>query len=248
MPTDNKLKIVILAAGKSKRMQSDLPKVLMPLDGKFLISHLLESIKNISNEKPIIVIGHEGELVKSKLGDSYTYVIQEEQLGTGHALNCTKEIVSDTENVLVLQGDTPLIKAETIQNLINKHLNSNATITFATSVSPDFLEWRSAFINAGKILRQNGEVVGIQEYKDAKEEEKQIKEINVGCYIFNAKWLWKNLDKVKNENAQKEYYLTSLFEIAFNEKEKVETIQIDPKEALGANTKEELAILESFVR
>ena len=89
--------------------------------------------------------------------------------------------------------------------------------------------------------------MGIQEFRDASEEERKIKEVNAGCYVFDAKWLWKNLDKIKNENAQKEYYLTDLIKIAKGENEKVETVNIKPKEALGANTKEELEILENFV-
>ncbi len=100
----------------------------------------------------------------------------------------------------------------------------------------------------GRILREDGEVVAIREYKDASDEEKNIKEVNTGCYIFDAKWLWHNLSKIKNENSQKEYYLTDLFHIAFENREKIETIKIKPHEALGANTKEELETLQKFAR
>ncbi|MFZ3015592.1 MAG: sugar phosphate nucleotidyltransferase, partial [Minisyncoccia bacterium] len=165
---------------------------------------------------------------------------------TGHAVSCAKGDCEEAEDIVVLSGDQPFIKAETIKNLIEKHLESDAKITFTTTILPDFLEWRKGFMGFGRILRKNSEVTGIREYKDASEEEKNIKEVNAGCYIFNAKWLWKNLEKIKNENAQNEYYLTDLFQIAREDNEKIGTINIEPHEALGANTKEELEILENF--
>ncbi len=241
-----KIKIIILAAGKGKRMQSDLPKVLAPLKGRHMIKHVIESIKKASNEIPIAIIGHQAELVKSELGDTCCYAIQEEQLGTGHAVSCAKDSCEDAENIMVLSGDQPFISPETIKNLINKHLDSGAKITFTTTELPDFEDWRKSFIAFGRILRKDGEVVGIREFRDATPEERDIKEVNAGCYVFNAKWLWENLEKIKNENAQNEYYLTDLFKIARDENEKIETVKINNREALGANTKEELEILERF--
>jgi len=246
MQKNKKIKIVILAGGKGKRMESDLPKVLSPLKGKHMIKHVIESISEIHNEKPYAIVGHMAELVQKELGDLCFYILQKEQLGTGHAVSCAKGDCEDAEDIVVLSGDQPFIKAETIKNLIEKHLESKAKITFTTTILPNFLDWRKAFIAFGRILRKDGEVIGIREYKDASEEEKNIKEVNAGCYIFNAEWLWNNLEKIKNENVQKEYYLTDLFHIASENKEKVETITIEPHEALGANTKEELEILENF--
>ncbi len=241
-----KIKIVILAGGKGKRMQSELPKVLMPLKNKPMISHIVSEIKKISDEKPIAIVGHKAELVQSELGDLCFYALQEEQLGTGHAVSCAKGDCADAEQIVVLSGDQPFISAKTIVNLIEKQLDSKSKITFATTEVPDFFDWRKAFLALGRILRKDGEVVGIKEYKDATEEEKEIKEINVGCYCFEAKWLWENLEKINNDNNQKEYYLTDLLKIAKSEEEKIETIKIDNHEALGANSKEELEILENF--
>ena len=243
----NKIKIVILAAGKGKRMESDLPKVLSQVKGKHMIRHVIESVSKIHNEKPYAVVGHKAELVQSELGDLCFYILQKEQLGTGHAVSCAKEDCEDAEDIVILSGDQPFIKAETIKKLIKKHLESGAKVTFTTTVLPDFLDWRKGFTAFGRILRKDGKVIGIKEFKDATEEEKKIKEVNAGCYIFNAEWLWKNLEKIKNENAQKEYYLTDLLHIASENNEKIETVKIDPREALGANTKEELAILEKLV-
>src|SRR3989344_4074362 len=243
----NKVKIVILAAGKGKRMQSELPKVLIPLANKPLVRHLLESVKKVSVERPIVVVGYGAELVKSELGDSYLYALQEEQLGTGHALACAQDMAKGTEHMLVLQGDMPFISATTIKNLMDRHLRSDAIITLTTARVSDFKDWKSGFKAFGRILREGGKVVGIREYKDANEKEKNITEVNAGCYVFDAEWLWKNLRKIKNENIQKEYYLTDLIKIATEEKARIKSIDIDMREALGANSKEELDILENFV-
>jgi len=244
---DTKIKILILAGGKGKRMQSDLPKVLVPLKNKAMILHIIEELQKINLGKPISIVGHQRDLVQDALKDLSLYAIQEEQLGTGHAVSCAKDQCINAEQILILSGDQPLITKETISNLINKQIETKAKITFATTEVPDFLDWRKGFLGFGRILRDGEKVIGIKEYKDTTEEEKEIKEVNAGSYIFQADWLWNNLDKIKNNNAQNEYYLTDLFKIAFEEKEKIETVSISPREALGANTKEELEILENIV-
>ncbi|MFH1608789.1 MAG: NTP transferase domain-containing protein [Patescibacteria group bacterium] len=248
MTENGKIKILILAAGKGKRMQSDLPKCLSPLCGKHMIKHLIESISAITHEKPIAVIGYMADLVKKELGELCDYVYQKEQLGTGHAVMCAKEKCKEAEHIMIISGDQPFISDQTIKNLITKHKNSNAIITFTTTELPDFVDWRKSFIAFGRILRRNNKVIGIKEFKDATEEERLIKEVNAGCYIFKADWLWKNLNKIKNTNIQNEYYLTDLFKIAAETNEKIETVQTEPQEALGANTKEELEILEKFAK
>ena len=243
---NDKIKIIVLAAGKGKRMQSELPKCLSALRGKHMIKHLLESIEKAVNLKPVVIVGHMADLVKKELGDKYDYVTQEEQLGTGHAVSCAKEKCAEAENIMVLSGDQPFISPLTIQNLIEKHLTSGAVITFSTTELPDFEDWRNSFIAFGRILRKDGKVQGIREFRDATEEERKITEVNAGCYIFNAQWLWQNLEKIKNNNTQNEYYLTDLFKIASENGEKIETVKIENREALGANTKEELETLEKF--
>lgn len=244
----DKIKIVILAAGKGKRMQSDRPKSILPVKGKPMLRHLLESIRKFHPEKPFAVIGHGSEEIKKEMGDWCCYVLQDKQLGTGHAVSCAKEDCSGAEHILVLSGDQPFTSSETMQKMVEKHLSAGAKITFTIAELPDFSGWRKAFIPFGRILRKNGNAVGIREYKDLSEEEKNIKEVNAGCYVFDAEWLWKNLGKIKNENAQGEYYLTDLLQIASENGDKVEMVKIDPREALGANTKEELEILEKFAK
>ncbi len=243
----NKIKIIILAAGKGTRMKSDLPKILAQLKGQHMIKHLLGSVeKSLIDPKPIIVVGYKKDLVIEELGDKYQYVIQEEQLGTGHAVYAAKNACKDIEHIIVISGDQPFIRTETIKNLLAKHLDSNAKITITTTEVSDFDDWRKSFFKFGRILRKDGKIID-REFKDASEEEKNIKELNVSCYAFNAKWLWNNFIKIDNKkNAQKEYYLTDLWQIASENGEKIESIKIDPREALGVNSKEELEILENI--
>ena len=246
MTEKGKIKIVILAAGKGKRMESNLPKVLSPLKGKHMIGHLLETIGKATKEKPIAIVGHQADLVKKELGNACLYVLQKKQLGTGHAVICAKNTCKNANHLLVLSGDQPFISAKTLKDLIKKHLRSKAKITFTTTRVQNFESWRKGFKTFGRILREKRKVKSIKEYKDASEKEKNIKEANAGCYVFEAKWLWKNLEKIKNKNTQKEYYLTDLLHIASSKNEKIDTLNISPHEALGANTKEELEILENF--
>jgi len=248
MENSEKIKIIILAGGKGIRMNSALPKVLVPLGDKPMIKHLLESITKIYNKKPIVIVGHRAELVRAELGDSCIYALQKEQWGTAHAVSCAKECCNKAEEIIVLSGDQPFVKAKTIKNCIEKHQKSKAKITFTTTKIADFLDWRKAFLVYGRILRKDGKVIAIREYKDANENEKEVKEVNTGCcYVFDAKWLWKNIQKIKNNNSKNEYYLTDLFQIASDEKEKIETIEMKPLEALGANSREDLEILEKFI-
>ena len=249
MTQNNQIKIVIMAGGKGTRMESDLPKPLCVLGGKPMIEYLLETISKITNEKPIVVIGYKADLIKKELGEKCDYAIQKEALGTANAVASAKEACGDASEIIVLSGDQPFVTVETIKKTLEKHKSSNAKITFTTTEIPDFLDWRKYFIPLGRILRKNGEVLGIREYKDANEEEKKILEINTACcYAFDAKWLWENLPKIKNNNAKREYYLTDLFYIAHDEGEKIETIKMDPHESLGANSRDDLNILETFTK
>lgn len=245
----NKTKFVIMAGGKGTRMCSDLPKPLCTLGGKPMIEYLLETISQITDQKPIVIIGYKAELVEKELGDKCDYAIQKETLGTANAVWSAKDACKDAETIIVLSGDQPFVTINTIKKTIEKHESTNAKLTFTTTEIQDFDDWRKYFIPLGRILRENSKVVGVKEYKDANEEEKNILEINTACcYAFDAKWLWKNLPNVKNENAKGEYYLTDLFYIAHEEGEKIETVKMDPFESLGANSKEDLNTIEDIIK
>lgn len=251
MKNGDNIKIIILAAGKSTRMKSDVPKALTMLKDKTFLKHILDTVKKLDPEiKPIIVVGHKKELIKKSLGSGYIYAEQREQLGTGHAvLSARNAIDSPHEIVLVLATDQPLVSKETLENILKKHAEKNPSITIGTVTVPDFKDWRIGLNNFGRIIRgPDGLIKKIVEFKDANEEEKTIKELNPAFYAFNAKWLWENIDKLNNNNIQNEYYLTDLIKMAFDQKMKIETMQIkNIDEALQPNSREELEILEKIM-
>lgn len=246
----DKVKILILAGGKGNRMRSDLPKVLTKVRGESMIKHLLASVKISGiDEKPTIIVGYGKGLVITELGDKYNYAIQEEQKGTGHAVMIAKKVLeNNADHIVVLYGDHPFVSPETIKKLVAKHLESKKKITMATVWLPDFKDWREIFYtNFSRIIRDNkGNIVKDVQYRDATDEEKKVTEVNPCYFCFEATWLWEKLKTLNTNNAQKEYYLTDLVKIAMQEKTNTESIQIDAREALGANSKEELEILEKY--
>jgi bifunctional UDP-N-acetylglucosamine pyrophosphorylase/glucosamine-1-phosphate N-acetyltransferase len=250
MQNKDQIKIIILAAGKSTRMKSDTPKALTPFKGKAFIKHILDTIQKVdTNLKPVIVIGHKKELIKEALGENHTYAVQTEQLGTGHAVLSAKDIINFPHGImLVLSTDQPLVSKKTLESLIKKHEKEKPSITIGTVIIPDFKDWRVGLYHFGRIIRgTNGAVKQIVEFKNANDEEKEVKELNPALYVFDAEWLWNNIDKLKNTNAQGEYYLTDLIKMACDQNKKVETVQIENiHEALQPNSQEELRMLEKI--
>lgn len=245
------MQIVVLAAGHGKRMNnSELPKVLVPLRGRPIIEYLLEAIKKSGVAgKPVIVVGQKAEVVKQNLGSDYYYVLQAEQLGTGHAVACAEELLKNkTSNVMVLYGDHPLITPETIKRLAESHLNSNDVITMATVKVDDFNDWRKPLYDFGRILRdKTGKVVRIVEKKDAAQINLEIKEVNPSFFCFKAGWLWNNIDKLSNNNKQREFYLTDLVQFAFEQGHNINDIEVNSESAAGVNSKEQLDLIEEFL-
>lgn len=245
------LKIIILAAGKGTRMKSDEPKALAMLKGKPFLQHILDTLKKLDPEiKPVIVIGHKKERIKEVLGEEHLYAEQHEQLGTGHAVMAAKNTIdSDHETILVISTDQPLVSQETLEHIISRHEKEGATITLTTAIVPDFKEWRTGLSHFGRIVRgKEGLVEKNVEFKDTNDEEKKIKEVNIGMYAFNASWLWENINKIKNENAQAEYYLPDLVKIASDQGKKIEAVEAESiLEAFQPNSKEELETLEKLI-
>lgn len=249
MPKKEKTKIIILAAGKGVRMGGDLPKVLAQVRGKSMIKHLLESVHQSGvDDRPVLVVGYKREMVMKEMGNRYHYINQDPQLGTGHAVNLAKDYLKDkTENIMVLYGDHPFISAQTIKNINEKHIKSNKKITLALAKLLDFKDWRINFVNFSRIVRdKNGKIIKDIQFKDASDEEIKVTEVNPCYFCFKAAWLWNKLETLKNDNAQKEYYLTDLIKVATAEGTEIESIEIEPYEALGANTQAELKVLERF--
>lgn len=244
-----KLRIVILAAGQSKRMNNhDVPKVLIELKGKPMIQYLLNAVKASGlDHHPVIVIGRQAERVKKSLKNGYKFVLQEELLGTGHAVKQTRSLLEGkTENVMVLYGDHPYLTAESIKKLADIHISKNHIISLMTFKISNFEGQNNFFYDFGRIVRdENGNIKEIVEKKDASKNQLAIKELNPAYFCFQADWLWKNLEKIKNNNAQGEYYLTDLAKMAIEQGLRIDSIDINPKEAIGINTPEQLKIAES---
>jgi len=250
----SKMNIVILAAGHGKRMQHELPKPLVPLCGKPIISYLLESIKKSGLcEDPVIVVSPTNiEVFKEHLGEHHRFILQDKQLGTGHAVRMAQESLSgDSNPIMVLYGDCPWVSAETLQAVYNRLVSNGAVMTMATTIVPDFDDWRAGFASFGRIVRdqsRHGYVSKIVEKKDASPEELEIKEVNPAYMCFKSEWLWSHLEKLGNKNAQEEYYLTDLVKMVVDEGETIYTVQIKLEEAVGINTKEQLALCEALVK
>ncbi len=236
--------IVILAAGKGTRMgNNNVPKVLTMLKNKPLILYLLDEIEKINQlAKPVIVVGHMAPKVKAVLGNDYLYAIQDKQLGTGHALMAAKHKTTG-ENILVLYGDHPLIKAKSLKELMQLHHKKKSKVTMFTTTVTDFKGNNKPYEHFGRIVRDSRKKINkIVEYKDTSAGQRKIKELNPGLYMFNAKWLWENIKTIKNKNAQQEYYLTDIVEVAINQGVNVESLPINPKEVLGVNSPQDLKL------
>ncbi|GHA38876.1 hypothetical protein GCM10007086_10510 [Photobacterium aphoticum] len=228
---------VILAAGKGTRMHSDLPKVLHTLAGKPLVSHVINTCRQLNATQLHLVYGHGGHAMKHTLVDEdVNWVLQEQQLGTGHAVNQASPFFSDSEKVLVLYGDVPLISANTLQNLLDAQpCGGIALLTVELSDPTGY----------GRIIRSNGPVTAIVEQKDATETQKQISEVNTGVLVADGKDLKRWLRALKNENAQGEYYLTDIIAIAHAEGRTIEAVHPDDTiEVEGVNNRNQLAKLE----
>jgi bifunctional UDP-N-acetylglucosamine pyrophosphorylase / glucosamine-1-phosphate N-acetyltransferase len=232
------LSIVILAAGQGKRMKSDLPKVLQPLAGRPILAHVVNAAKALKADGIHIVYGHGGDLVRSALAhDSVSWVLQAEQLGTGHAVMQAMPAIPDDHQVLILFGDVPLVKAETLRRLIEQ--TGDKAIGLLTVVLQDPTGY-------GRVVRDGaGNVVRIVEQKDANTKERAIPEINTGLMAMPAGKLRQWLSALRNDNAQGEYYLTDVIVTAVRDGFKVNAV-IAPTETevLGVNDKVQLTQLE----
>jgi UDP-N-acetylglucosamine pyrophosphorylase len=239
---NKELRVIILAAGKGTRMNSDLPKVLHKLQGKTLIDYVIDESELLKPKEIILVVGYKKERVikhtESRI--NLKYAIQEEQLGTGHAVLQTKELLKNKKgHILILYGDVPNIKASTLLPIVENHVSNNRDLTLITAEIDDPTGY-------GRIIRdKKGNLLKIIEEKDCNNNEKKIKEWNPGIYIFKTEEVFKILDNIKTNNASKEYYLTDAIGLAQQSNMQIKAIKIaNSDEVIGINTADQLKELE----
>ncbi|CAH9063409.1 Bifunctional protein GlmU [Pseudoalteromonas holothuriae] len=231
------LTTIILAAGKGTRMRSKLPKVLHPVAAKPMVQHVIDNSVALGSKEVNLVYGHGAEQLKSALAhNEVNWVLQKEQLGTGHAVAVAKDHIGDDDTVLILYGDVPLTKFGTLERLLAVTPKQGLAVLTVVLDNPN---------GYGRMLRENGKLVGIVEQKDATLEQLEIKEINTGIMAANGQLLKKWLGALSNNNAQGEYYLTDIVAMAHQDGVEITSAQPDyPMEVEGANNRVQLAALE----
>ena len=236
---------LILAAGKGKRMKSDLPKVLHKLDGRYVVDHVIDSARRAGIERHILVIGYQADKVEEALKDrGVEFVLQAKQSGTGHAVMMAEPLLAGFDgDLVVLCGDMPLVRPETIKSLIEERHRLNASAVVLTAI----LENPSRY---GRIVRdEHGFLQAIIEYRDADNNIRKIKEVNTATYCFDWKELKPILKRLDDKNDQGEYYLTDSIAILVNNGRKVGAlVAADPAEGLGVNSADELLAAEKLLK
>ena len=241
------LEVIILAAGLGTRMKSSTIKILHRAAGRPIVDYVLDLAAVVCDSPPVMVIGHQREAVQGCVGSRARFAVQTEQLGTGHAvLQAATELEKDGlegKSILILSGDVPLTRPETLERLINEHVHSNNALTLLTMRPAEPALY-------GRIVRdESGAVLRIVEAKDATEEEKLIDEVNAGIYVFQGEHLFSNLRKLSNSNAQGEYYLTDLLGMLRESGLRVGALLTsDAVEALGVNSRSDLAIVDAEIQ
>ncbi len=238
--TNSKIAAVVLGAGKGTRMKSELPKVLMPVCGKPMISHILETLDSMKTDKIVVVTAPDGDLVREAVAP-HESVVQKEQLGTGNAVMAAENALRGFDgDVLTVFGDHPIITRETFLRAVAKRREGYAVVVIG------FCPEDAA--RYGRLVVKDGELQKIVEFKDATDAEKAITLCNSGVMCFDGRIMFDILSEIGNENAAHEYYLTDAVAIARARGLKCGVIECSAEEVAGANTREELALLESYLQ
>lgn len=229
---------IVLAAGKGKRMKSDLPKVLHEIHGRPMIKILLDTLATLKLDRTVVVIGHRGEEVEQALaGYPVSFAWQREQLGTGHAVMMTRELMADFDGLtLVVVGDAPFLSVSSVRKLLDMHHATRAVATCLSMILPDPAQY-------GRIVRDgtSDRLIDIVEFKDADEKVRRINEVNSGIFCFENRSLFSVIDRLDRGNAQQEYYLTDVVKIFNSNGLRVSVVPSDrPEEVLGVNSVEDL--------
>ena len=239
-----KVTAIVLAAGQGTRMKSDLPKVLHPLCGKPMLWHVLEALKSVTTEKPVVVVGHGAEVVRQYVVDAAECVLQEPQLGTAHAAMQAEPLLKGkTDYVIVTYADMPLLRGQTFRQLLETQLSNPGPFSLLTVIAEDPRGF-------GRIVRKTDRTVAaiVEEYV-ATPEQRAIQELNVGAYCFKADWLWKALQRIERNPKKGEYYLTDIVEVAVRDNLPVQAVVHDDFiETIGINTRVHLSEAEAALR
>jgi len=236
--------VIVLAAGKGKRMRSDIPKVLQKIKGRPLIDYLVSTLQNLKIPRIILVVGYNKQMFFDFFKQrQIEFVEQRRLLGTGHAVLKAKNKLEDFEGeILILCGDVPFLGGGTIKNLVRTHRRTKAKATVLTAIFDQPQGY-------GRIVRRkDGSLEKIVEERDASEKEKKIREINTGTFCFDSKFLFPALERIRNDNRQGEYYLTDAVDILRKQKHKVSAVVAkDQKEVMGVNSIQQLMLLENLL-
>ena len=231
---------IILAGGKGTRMNSDIPKCAYPLNNKPMINYLIETLKELKVDNVYVVVGHKKEKLKEVIGEDVEFVEQKEQLGTAHAVMCCRSKLQKKLGVtLILAGDMPLISKDIIEKLITYHQDKTSDLTILSTIMEEPF-------GMGRIVRDKEQIIKIVEEKEASVEIKQIKEVNTSIYCINNQVLFQNINRIKNNNEKKEYYLTDIVEILSSSKKVYAYLVPYSYHLMGINDIETLKKLEQI--
>lgn len=237
---EHKVAAIILGAGRGTRMKSDLPKVMMPVGGKPMIRHILDTLEEIKADRIVTVIAPDGDTVKNEVAP-YPTCVQEKQLGTGHAVVAARsELFGFKGDILVIFGDQPLYTKDTMQKLLKKRREGYAVVCLGFRPKDP--------ARYGRLIMDGADLKRIVEFKDATDDEKAINLCNSGMMCFDGEKLFEILAAISNENAAGEYYLTDAVEVALRKGYKCSAVECPVEEASAANTLEELALLEELLQ
>jgi bifunctional UDP-N-acetylglucosamine pyrophosphorylase/glucosamine-1-phosphate N-acetyltransferase len=235
----NGLAAVVLCAGKGTRMKSEKAKVLHPILGRPLCAYPIARALEVGAKSVVAVVGHQADKVEAELrerfpGDSIAFALQAEQHGTAHAVRCAQEALKGFEGaVLILYGDTPLLRRETLDQLLDAYRKAGGPLALVSTVPPREMPY-------GRVVREHGQVARIVEHKDCTAEQRKIREVNAGVYVADAKFLWEALGQIKAANAQGEFYLTDVVELAAR-RGPLATVEMDFADTAGVNDRADLA-------
>ena len=240
------VKAVILAAGKGTRMKSDKPKVVHQAMGKPMVYYSIEAARHAGADSVCVIVGYKADEVKAAISQSVTdvsvdYALQEEQLGTGHAVKCASDFIGKEGDVIILCGDTPMVTGDTLKKALDYHRENGDGVTVISAILDEPFGY-------GRIIRNGDSLEKIVEEKDADAEEKAVKEVNSGMYIFDCAALQDALSQISNDNAQGEYYLPDAIEIIKKSGLKASAVPMDDADQIrGVNTLEQLAEAERIM-